>query len=308
MNHNYKMLVPKLKIFIDKVFLFEGYMKNLNELMNSNSTHWLKISLVTAIAILIIIIAYLAVPGGSDWEVFRPAALEIIAGRSPYNIELFYHPVWTLLPLIPIALLPKSIGLAVLFLVELMAYTYTLHKLGGTRITLIAFLLSPPVVISLWLRSIDWIPFLGFIMPPQIGLFFISVKPQMGSVVALFWLVEAWRKGGSREVFRVFAPVTFATLISIIIFGPWPLGASSAASLEHNASLWPMSIPVGLALIITTIRKRQLSYAMIASPCLSPYIMVTSYVGALAALITLKYEFISVVIGLWILVIIQVWF
>ena len=74
---------------------------------------------------------------------------------------------------------------------------------------------------------------------------------------------------------------------------------------RFNASLWPMYIPVGLALIVSAIRQRKVEYAMPASPCLSPYVLFHSWSSAVIALAAHKIEMISAVIGLWVLVIIR---
>src|SRR5690606_38971700 len=79
--------------------------------------------------------------------------------------------------------------------------------------------------------NIDWLPLVGFVLPPQIGLFFILIKPQMGLAVALFWLVEAWREGGLREVIRVFGPVGAALALSLALYGLWPLRSSQEVGL-----------------------------------------------------------------------------
>ena len=44
----------------------------------------------------------LLLPPAIDWHgVFRPATLALLAGESPYGVEGFYSPPWTLLPLLP---------------------------------------------------------------------------------------------------------------------------------------------------------------------------------------------------------------
>jgi hypothetical protein len=153
--------------------------------------------------------------------------------------------------------------------------------------------------------NIDWLALVGVVMPPQIGLFFISTKPQMGIAIAIFWLIEAWRNGGLREMLRVFAPITIATLLSLMLYGLWPLRAGVEVGLWWNASLWPMSLPAGIVLLVTSVRKRQINYAMGASPCFAPYILFHSWIVAVYALIKSTPETIAVVIGLWLLVMLR---
>lgn len=93
---------------------------------------------------------------------------------------------------------------------------------------------------------------LGYIMPPQLGLFFIAIKPQVGIGVAVFWLVEAWRKGGWRSGLKAFWPFTAVLVLSMLLDLDWPLRFGQQAGLQ-SASLWPMSIPVSLALLAAAV-------------------------------------------------------
>ncbi len=248
-------------------------------------------------------------PDGVDWHLtFRPAALKLLNGQTPYGIiaaeQEFAGAPWALIPLLPLALLPASIGRAVLFIIGLMAFAAAAYRLGASALSMGAFVASPPVIHCLLNANIDWMPVLGFTLSPWLGLFFIAAKPQVGFVVALFWLVESWRGGGIAQVVRVFAPVTVALLLSFALFGLWPLGGLSI--MEHsrgwNASLWPLSIPVGLALTVAALRRRDKRYAMGASPCLSPYVLFHAWSGALAALAANTPKMVAAVAGLWLLV------
>ena len=245
-------------------------------------------------------------PPAVDWhKAFRPAAWELVSGRSPYYVDGYFNAPWALLPLIPLALLPENVGRAIAFVVSLAALTFTAHRLGARPLAIAILLISPPVVHGLLNGNIDWLAAVGFVLPPQIGLFFISVKPQMGIAVAIFWLVEAYRKDGWREVVRVFGPITAAMLLSFALFGLWPLRFERELDLWWNASLWPASVPVGLALLVAAVRKGKIEYAMGASPCLSPYVLLHSWVGALLAIVASLPELVAAVIGLWILVAIR---
>lgn len=245
-------------------------------------------------------------PAAIDWhETFRPAAREVLAGRSPYNIVGYMYPPWAILFILPMALLPEKVGQSLFLITNMLVLAYTAYRLKASPATMAIFLISPPVVHGLLNANIDWLTVLGFVLPPQIGIFFIIIKPQVGAAVAVFWLIEAWRKNGWREAVRIFWPVTLALLLSFLIFGLWPVRHINTLSFWWNASLWPVSIPVGLALLIAAIRKRQKAYAMAASPCLSPYVLFHSWVGALLAIVTSLPETIAAVAGLWILVAIR---
>ena len=263
---------------------------------------------VGTISILLALFAGLAwalsvfLPPGVDWHTaFRPAALALLEGQSPYVVKGYLNAPWALIPLLPLALLPETVGRAVLVLISLVCFTITAHKIGAKIPAIIALLLSPPVLHGLLNANIDWLAVLGFVLPPQIGLFFVSTKPQIGIGVAIYWFINIWHRQGWREVIRTFTPISIALLLSFAIFGWWPLRFETQLNLWWNASLWPVSIPVGLALMVAAIRKSSLSHAMAASPCFSPYVLLHSWVGALYAIITHVPEFIAAVVGLCIM-------
>ncbi|HSJ87228.1 MAG TPA: hypothetical protein VK909_08465, partial [Anaerolineales bacterium] len=160
-----------------------------------------------------------------------------------------------------------------LVFVGFIVYAYTGHKLGGGKWAITAILISPPVIHNTINGNIDWLPLLGLTLPPQLGLFSVTMKPQLGVASVLFWLVETWRISGYRETIKVFLPITLATVLSLFFYGFWPLRAAVEVDLWWNTSLWPFSLPVGLALMVAAYHRRDIRYAMGASPCFSPYIL-----------------------------------
>lgn len=266
---------------------------------------------LSALAIVagLILVSFLAapfVPPAVDWSrFFRPAILTLLSGGSPYGSIYVIHAPWGLLMLTPLALLPEAVGRVLMIFCALAAYTFIAQRLGAKPLAIIFLLISPTVIHLLLNGNLDWLASFGFILPPQIGLFFISIKPQIGIAVAPFWLFEAWRQGGWKQVLKTFAPFTVVLLLSFLIYGLWPLGVAENVTVWWNASLWPLSIPVGLALLVTAVRKRKIEYAMAASPCLSPYVLFYSWTGVLLAIISSVPETIAAVIGLWILVAIR---
>ena len=245
--------------------------------------------------------------GGVDWyETFYPTGQAVLSGKSPYTLIGFRYVPWAILPILPFAWLPPDIGRSAFFLFSLLIFAYTAYRLGGNPITVALFIVSPPVMHCLLNANIDGITLLGFFMPPQIGLFFVLIKPQTTSALVLFWLIEAWRKKGIKEVFRIFAPVTISILFSFLLFGFWPERFLEPIGFDWNASLWPMSIPIGLVLLTKAIRRRSEHLAMGASPFLSPYVLLHSWSGALVSLANSTADMLAAVIGLWIIVIIRI--
>jgi hypothetical protein len=202
---------------------------------------------------------------------------------------------------LPLALLPTDTGRAAFVVMGLFGFVWFAYRMKAKPLVLAGFVLSPPVLHSLVNANNDWLALIGFVLPPQIGLLFVVIKPQIGAVIALYWLIEAWRTGGIREVVRVFWLVTVAMALSFLIFGWWVSNFQGATALDWNASLFPASIPVGLALVVAAIRRRNARFAMAASPCLSPYVLLHAWSGAFSALIETPLEFAAAWAGLWIL-------
>jgi hypothetical protein len=268
-----------------------------------------KLLLITTSAIIflvLIVVMSTFLPKAIDWHyVFRPAALELLHGRTPYNIDGFFNPPWTAILLMPFAVLPENIGRAVMAIVSLAVYAYIAIELGAKKISTIFVLLSPPVLLGIQNGNIDWLVALGFILPPWLGLFFLMIKPQIGMAVFVFILISSWIEGGLKKVAITFAPIGIVSIISIAIFSPWFISIRDELNVYGNTSLWPISIPIGIYFLIHSVRKNNIRYSIIASPLLSPYVLLHSWIGLLLAITPFKKLTIVAVLGLWIMVIIR---
>lgn len=241
--------------------------------------------------LLVLVVTALAVgrwlPDPVDWSrTYRPAALKLASGRSPYEVSSFHNPPWILIPLIPIAALPSKVGNGVLFVVTLSAVVFVAIRMGAKPISLLALIASFPVLFLLLFGQIDWLILLGTLLPPQLGLFLVLTKPQAGLGIAVFWLVASLRRGGLREALRVFAPVTLLFLLSMALFSTGFLNTPLIlVPTKHNMSLWPFSIPIGLGLLAVALRNRDFKLSMMSSPFLSPYVSPHTWTIALLPLV-----------------------
>jgi hypothetical protein len=245
---------------------------------------------------------------GIDWrETFYPAARAMLEGESPYSVPTFRNLPWTVLLLLPFAVFSEQVGGVLFFIASAGIYVWIAYRLQASRIALIVFLLSPPVVYGLRMLNVDIFVLLGFTLPAPIGLFLVLIKPQMGLVMALFWLVEALRQGGVKQVVQTFAPVTIVLLFSFFIYGNW-LGGRQVDLLDSfwNASLWPWAIPIGVVLTALSLRDLRADLAMSASPFLSPYLAYHSWVVVLAGLMRRDFELVLAVGAMWFVAVIRV--
>jgi hypothetical protein len=250
---------------------------------------------------------------GMDWEqTYRPAALAMAHGKSPYSVEIFYAAPWAVIPLIPFALLPPKLGNIGIFLLGLSAFAYVAYKLKADPRSMTIFLLSASVVGCLVYGNIEWMPLLGFVLPAPIGLIFAVIKPQVGIGLVVYWFVHILRTKGIWEVIKTFTPLGIVTLLSFWMYGFWPLlfqktmEQSQTSALDYNTSLWPQGVFVGIWLLYKAIQKQKPGMALASSPFFSPYALQFTWVSVLAGLIGSPLELLLVSLGLWIPVVIRI--
>ena len=245
---------------------------------------------------------YLFLPIGMDWRnTYRPAAIRVLNLESPYLVSIFHSPPWTVLPIIPLALLPTQVGFAINFSLSIAATSYVAYRMGAKPLAILFLLLSYPVLFMAAYGQIDWLIYLGFLMPPQFGLFFVLIKPQVSIGIVLFWGIEAFRCGGVKQVFRVFWPVSLALGMSFLFFGNWFQSSFTEIERGFNASFWPQSIPIGIVLLFHALRKRNAHLSMATSPFLSPYLAPHGWGVALLGLSSSQWECVVACLAVWVL-------
>lgn len=236
-----------------------------------------------------------------DWrDTYQPAALQLFKGHSPFLVESFYNPPWILPLLYPLALLPTKLGGAIWCALTLVVFTIAAIRFGACGLALLAIVFSYPLAFMLFYGQIDALVVLGYLLSPPLRLFLVLAKPQIGMGIALFWGVEAFRKGGFKGLAKLFLPIALAYGITTVLYGPWYLMGFRIISQSVNASLWPMSLPIGLVLLVIALRKRQQGTAVLASPFLAPYLGPHSWVIPLLGLLPNQWEVVAASAGLWV--------
>jgi len=249
----------------------------------------------------LIAITWLLLPNfwGNDWVyTFHPAILNLLSGKDPYAIDQFLIPPWGLIPFIGLVWLPPGLAMAIIRVIGLAVYAFVAIRLGAKPLGMVIILLSPQVMHNIINGNIDWLAFLGFVLPPQIGLFFISIKPQIGFALAIFWTVEAYKQ---KKFLRTFTPFVIVFIISLLVFGWWPLRFTSVQK-AYNASAWPISLPFGIVLLYMALRQHKIRIAQAISPLFSPHVMFHSWATFLFALAPNTIELIIAVLSSWLMV------
>lgn len=241
-----------------------------------------------------------------DWLVFRGATLYFLHGRSPYEFQLYnefgrvFEAPWLYMLYSPFVMLPNDIGRMLLLMVSILVFGITAIKMKAKPWQLVMYLLSYPVLATLYQGNIDWLVTAGFIMPSPLGLFFILLKPQIGIGVAVFWLLKAWDEGGWIKIYDTFMPITFAYAISFVAYGMWMFEFGGMESNPNSVDVFPWLVPLGVYLLYMAGRKMKMNYAIMAAPFLSPYVSLGNFSGFLLGTLDDNLLFIVTWILLWI--------
>jgi hypothetical protein len=243
---------------------------------------------------------------GADWKrFFRPAILSMLSGASPYG-QGAYNPPWVFILLSPLAFLPPHLGSVIMFVLTFFAYGAVLFRLGVKPWLALLILTSFPVIEGADAGNVDWMIALGFVLPPQIGLFLVLAKPQMGFGIAVYWLVEAYRRGGTREVARVFSPVTAALIFSFFVYGLWPLSFGEVTFHPWNMAIWPVGVFIGIPILVFAIRRTQPCLSLASSPFLSPYVAGPGWAAFLIGLIPYPVECAAAIAASWLMYLVMI--
>jgi hypothetical protein len=251
----------------------------------------------TAVAIVVLVSAP-AVPAGIDWStVLRPATLVFLHLGNPYDLGATFNPPWLFVLLTPLAVLPVSVGGVVLFWLDLATWVVVSKKLGtGSVLNALAVVTSPMVVNGLLARNVDFLVMWGLLLPPELAVFFLAIKPQVGGAALVYLAVREYRRGGLRRVARIFLIPCAISILAFLAYGLKPSDAREAINLPWNASPlmllgWP-SIAIGLCILVFAhtrqVQKDGARMSMAATPFFSPYVGSQSWVSILPALMKSK--------------------
>lgn len=244
---------------------------------------------------------YTFLPVIEHWhDIFRPAALNLLKLENPFNVEKFFNPPWALAFILPFALLPERLGNALYAATSLFGFGYAAYRFGAKPVAIIAFLTLPFTLYNAVQVNVDWLVVIGATLPPQIGLFLVLLKPQLGIFIAFYWFVQIWREEGWKSVLKVFSPVLLAFILSFVIFGNY-FTKAGFLFLAKNKNFWPYSLPIGLVFLIFSLLKKKPGLSLSSSPFLAPYIQSYSWPIGLIGLFPNQYAFYLATIGLWVI-------
>lgn len=233
---------------------------------------------------------------GLDWYgTFRPAVLS----GQPYNYPNFFSPPWVVLLLYPFALLPPGMDMVAIISISIAIWIIVMRRFGARPIWILLMFFTPQLWWGILYGNIDFLVLIGLLLPAPIGLIFVLVKPQVGIGIAVYWIIESYRRGGYKEFLITVAPISLLTALFCIPYGFWPLELLRVTERPWNISLFPYLIGGGLILLIRAVKKRQPGLALTASPFLSPYVASWSLPVAAIGLLPSQVNMILATLSLW---------
>ncbi|MFB0533505.1 MAG: glycosyltransferase 87 family protein [Anaerolineae bacterium] len=220
-------------------------------------------------------------PSGFDWvRWFVP----VTRGELPLYSQLgFWNPPWTLWLLMPLVALPERVGLVVTNVLSGLLVIVAIRIMDGEDAW--TSLLSLPFLWLLWLGQIDVLSLLGIAVGyvatcrkdtllMAISLSLLSVKPQIGLIVVLYFLLKS-------KLWKSLWGVVLLFLLSLWLYGAWPLKLWSVRPglniVKQNVSLWPyigpLTLPIYLLCLIPQRNMlRKLGLLLAANALAFPYI------------------------------------
>jgi hypothetical protein len=235
---------------------------------------------------------------GVDWStVLRPATLAFFQLRNPYHTIGSLGPPWLFVLLAPLAVLPPELGAIIIFWLNLSTWVYVTRRLGsGSLLTLLAVVTSPMVVNGLLARNVDFLVMWGMVLPPEMAVYFLALKPQVGAGAIAYLAITVYRTRGFRGLLRVFLLPSVVSALTFLAYGLKASDARGTLGMPWNASPvmllgWP-SLLIGAILFTCAIMRHSHSdgarISMAATPFFCPYVGTQSWISCLPALMRSK--------------------
>jgi hypothetical protein len=217
---------------------------------------------------------------GFDWIIyFYPALQVFLRGGDPYSVPGYVNPPWLLVFLAPLGLLPPEWGAVGMDVATLIGLGLLCRKMGRPRL-MIPLAVSFPMVVLLWVASVDGLSLWGIALGGPLGLILLLTKPQVAALVGGVWAWTAWREGGWRKVAVLIVPAIVVALISIWLYPNWLPTMFNASGWAHRTTGFPWYFPIGVAMFVTALRQKREDWAAFANLMVSPFATPQSWVAA----------------------------
>ena len=217
------------------------------------------------------------------WKHFMPATASLVSGGDPYQVTGFYSPPWLLAFLLPFAYLPIEVSTPIIFILNTIGFTWFAYKAGVNKYAILPLFVFSGALMNAVKGNLDGILLFSFYVPPWLGILILMTKPQIGIPVILCYFLSIVTTGGrgmdkARYILKISMPFIIINILSLALFGDWYSHAGSVIGRPWNTSiLWPFGVPAGLFLIWHGVKNRNINYALLSIPFMSPYIASTTW-------------------------------
>jgi hypothetical protein len=209
----------------------------------------------------------------NDWDkTYIAGVIAFLTGRDPYSsTQLFASPPWSLFVLTPFFWVPPQ--LAMIF--PLLALFYLSVRQKKKYLLPIVGLSFPFIACSVY-GNVDWIVMIGVVIGGPFGTILDTVKPQAG----IFAVVAELAKRNTNESrLKLLLPLAVLVLLTVPLLASWWHWMFIIGDMNdgiRNFSLFPFTIPLGLAGLYLTWRRKDPLWGVVASLSFSPYFYIHS--------------------------------
>lgn len=207
---------------------------------------------------------------GVDFARFFYPALGAV---EAYAVPGFYNPPW-MLGLVWLADRFGEYRLAVWVTVNLCAFVFACVKLKMPLWCIVPFFFFSGAMMAVFVGNVEGLVALGLVLPAPVGIVLLMLKPQIGAAVTLHYVLSAWVYRGWRAAALLLVPVLFLFSVSLLTHGVWFLRALTVVDAGWNSiDYFPMGLPIGVALIVAGVARRNVGFALMAIPFTTPYMI-----------------------------------
>jgi hypothetical protein len=193
---------------------------------------------------------------------------------DPFTIRNFINAPWLVLFIWPFSLIPLELAILIQVGLTFGILTLVIFKYGGTTGTVVLALSSFIALLATIELNIEWLVFIGLLVPPMWSGIFLLIKPQTA--------LGVWISYSRRNLIRAVIVSVVVVIASFVIWGPdWPLRAWEqirVISLGQSFNMapmalvpWPIAIAAGLLLAWLAFKRRDPILSILAWMFFVPY-------------------------------------
>jgi hypothetical protein len=218
------------------------------------------------------------------WGVQKVAMMPSATADDPYQLFHFVFPIWVKYIMIPFSLLPIELAVLIQFALYNITLALIIRQYGGTMRT-VRLVLTSYFMFQLSMEvNIDWIIYIGLLVPPAFSAPFLLTKPQIAFGV--------WFGYPIRQIIYALIGMIVFLLITYLLWGTWAAdmwAAIQRTTLRENyieaANIapvvflpLPLSLLIGVVLAFFSFRRKDPILGIFAWLFFVPYMPLYSLV------------------------------